>query len=72
MEILRVIYECIKLYFVYKELNKKGFIKTDYSLISLIKTGLRHKDTFYSILEPLNKKKEEFNEKKQSEEETVC
>lgn len=75
MKTLRVIFECIRLYFVYKKLNRQGFVNTNYGLIALLSIGLRHKESIYNnVLEPfrLNKKKEEFNEKKQSEKKTVC
>lgn len=72
MKNLRIIYECIKLYFVYKELKKKGFMSTNYSLSDLLITGLKHKETFYNTLDSIDKEKEELNEKKQSEETTVC
>lgn len=64
MKYLKIIYQCIKIYFVYRELNKKGLLRTEYSLVNILTTGLKHTEELYAIASYENE--EESDEKKQS------
>lgn len=64
MKFLKIIYQCINVYFVYKKLNKKGLLRTEYSLANILTVGLKHTEELYAIMNQKNE--EESDEKKQS------
>lgn len=62
MKYLKIIYQCINVYFVYKKLNRKGLLRTEYSLANILTTGLKHTEELYAIMNHENE--EESDEKK--------
>ncbi|MCF0171915.1 MAG: hypothetical protein HUJ87_15600 [Fusobacterium varium] len=71
MKYLRIVLKSLELYFVFKDLKKRGFIKQDYSLIRIIKVYCKNKEFIDKQMKVIMEKEVNLNEEKQSESETV-
>lgn len=64
MKYLRIILKSLELYFVFKDLKKRGFIKQDYSLTRIIEVYRKNKEFIDEQMKVIMEKEVNSDEEK--------